>query len=261
MRFLLVHHTATGNTYGDARAAIGSIYDFHTGADRQWPDIAYNFMVDRFGEVWECRDGSLLGAVEGDATGGNQGSAQLVAFLGTHGTSLPTAPAQESMVRLLAWLADREGIVTSPGSTASFVSRGSNRHPAGSTVVARTISGHRDMSQTSCPGDAAYQKVLTDWPARATAYRSLVGGGGSASMTVDRVSGGYRIRGSVVAALSAEATVSIFIDRTPVSSVAPTAQGRFDVTVPWPPGPAEVCVYRSDGVGRPFRVGCRRVSR
>ena len=49
--------------------------------------------------------------------------------------------------------------MTSPGATAQFVSRGSNRWPAGESVVATTVSGHRDMSMTACPGDAFYPFV------------------------------------------------------------------------------------------------------
>ena len=55
------------------------------------------------------------------------------------------------MVALLAALADRYAIPTAPGTTTTFVSRGSNRWPAGTEVTAATISGHRDMSQTQLP--------------------------------------------------------------------------------------------------------------
>jgi hypothetical protein len=70
------------------------------------------------------------------------------------------------MVALLAWLAERYGIDPRPGATASFVSRGSNRWPAGASVTTATITGHRDMSKTACPGDAAYHLVRNDFPTR-----------------------------------------------------------------------------------------------
>jgi hypothetical protein len=57
-------------------------------------------------------------------------------------------------VKVLAWLADRYQIDTSPGANVSFVSRGSQRWAAGATVTSATIAAHRDMSYTSCPGDA-----------------------------------------------------------------------------------------------------------
>ena len=59
------------------------------------------------------------------------------------------------MAGLLAFLGDRHGLDLAPGATATFVSRGSNRRPAGEEVTTPTVSGHRDMSATACPGDAA----------------------------------------------------------------------------------------------------------
>jgi hypothetical protein len=56
-RFLLVHHTASANDYdpGDVPGLLRGFYRFHTGPDRRWPDVAYNFFVDRYGTVWEGR--------------------------------------------------------------------------------------------------------------------------------------------------------------------------------------------------------------
>lgn len=171
--FLLVHHTAMSNSYsqGEVPGILRGIYDFHTGAEKGWPDVAYNFFVDRYGGIWEGRTGSLTSPIKGDATGGSQGHAMLCCFMGEHTTTPPTSDAQSAMVALLAWLAGTYNIDTSPGATVSFVSRGSNKWPAGSTVTATTISGHREMSSTSCPGDAAFPLVKTEFPARVTQAR------------------------------------------------------------------------------------------
>jgi hypothetical protein len=176
VRFLLVHHTAGPNEYGpdEVPDLLRGIYRFHTGPDKGWPDVAYNFFVDRYGGAWEGRTGSLTAPVKGDATGGSQGFALLCCFLGTHTDTPPTAEAQTAMVGLLAWLADTYGIDTTPGATASFVSRGSNNHPAGASVTTPTISGHRDMSATTCPGDAAYALVTGSFPAAVTAAKASV---------------------------------------------------------------------------------------
>ena len=89
VRFLLVHHTASSNSYAEAGVAglLRGFYGFHTG-EKGWPDIAYNFLVDRFGRVWEGRTGSLDAPVKVDATGGSQGFAQLACFIGDHTTCL-----------------------------------------------------------------------------------------------------------------------------------------------------------------------------
>jgi hypothetical protein len=160
VRFLLVHHTQTPNDDRPEEIAdrLRSIYRYHTG-NKGWPDVAYNFFVDSTGRVWEGRTGSLDRPVRGDATGGSQGFAQLCCFVGDHSTEPPTAAAQESMSRLLAYLADRYGIDLCAGPTITFTSRGSNRWPAGTTVTTDPVAGHRDMSQTVCPGDGVYPLV------------------------------------------------------------------------------------------------------
>jgi len=170
----LVHHTASGNRYnaGDVPDLLRGFYAFHTGPDKNWPDVAYNFFVDRHGTIWEGRTGSLAGPVRPDATGGSQGFAQLGCFVGDHQAEAPTDAARLAMIALLAALADTYGIETAPGSTAAFVSRGSNRWAAGSSVTTTTIAGHRDMSQTACPGDAAYDLVQTVFPTEVTALRA-----------------------------------------------------------------------------------------
>lgn len=154
VRYLLVHHSVDpGNGYGEGDVAgiLRSFFRFHT--QKGWPDLAYNFLVDRFGRVWEGRAGSVEGPVAGDATGGNQGSDQLCCFVGDHQSAGPSPAALASMGRLLAALAHRYAIPVGPDATTVFVSRGSNRHPPGAEVTTLTIAGHRDMSRTQCPGD------------------------------------------------------------------------------------------------------------
>ncbi len=166
VRFLLVHHTASTNSYepDDVAEQIRDFYAFHTGPEKGWPDVAYNFFVDRFGGIWEARAGSVDGAVRGDATGGSQGHALLCSLIGDHSTAEVTPEAKAAMAGLLAWLSVRYEVDTTPGTTTMFTSRGSNLWAAGAEVTARTISGHRDMSNTSCPGDFAYNWIGGELP-------------------------------------------------------------------------------------------------
>ncbi|MEO1059609.1 MAG: peptidoglycan recognition family protein [Actinomycetota bacterium] len=170
VRFLLVHHTFSPNEVADVRALLRSVYAFHTGPEKRWPDIAYHFMIAPDGSVWETRAGSLDGPVVADATGGNQGFAQLVCLIGDYTALTPTPAAQESLVRVLWWLADRYDVGTALGDTATFVSRGSNKLARGTTATVRTISGHRDCTLTACPGDAAYG-LIPRWRALVHANR------------------------------------------------------------------------------------------
>lgn len=154
MKFLIVHHSGShnGHTGADAPDILREFYDFHT-VGRGWNDVAYNFLIDVDGGIWEGREGSVDGPVAGDATGGNQGYAQLVCLIGDYNVVEPTQASLSSLVSLLAWIADRDEVLTAPGATATFTSRGSNKHPEGATVTTPTITGHRTMSVTSCPGD------------------------------------------------------------------------------------------------------------
>ena len=173
VRFLLVHHSASrnGHTGNEAPGILRSFYDFHTGPEKGWNDIAYNFLIDADGGIWEGRTGSLAGPVAGDATGGNQGFSQLVCVIGDYNSAQPTAASVSSLVLLLAWLADRYGVSTLPGAEVSFTSRGSNRWPLGTTVVTPTINGHRAMSLTTCPGDNLHSYVIGGLTADVDAVR------------------------------------------------------------------------------------------
>lgn len=160
VRFLLVHHTQTPNTErpGTIPGRLRGMYDFHT-QEKGWPDLAYNFLVDPFGGIWEGRSGSLAGPVRGDATGGSQGFAQLCCFIGDHTSTPPTAKAMASMAALLAWLASRYRLDLAAGRRVTFTSRSSNRWPRGRRVSTTPVAAHRDMSLTACPGDALYPLV------------------------------------------------------------------------------------------------------
>ncbi len=174
VKFLLVHHTASSNFVPDPRAVIRQTYAFQTGPSKRWPDICYHFMIGPDGSVWETRAGSLAGPVVADATGGNQGFAQLVCLIGDFTAQAPTPAAQESLMRLLIFLADRYRIDTDPAATTTFVSRGSDKFRAGTTVTASTISGHRDVTYTACPGNLGYT-LLGGWRSRVHATRLMRG--------------------------------------------------------------------------------------
>jgi len=176
VKFLIVHHSASrnGHTSSDAPAILRSFYDFHTGPEKGWNDIAYNFLIDSGGGIWEGRAGSLDGPVAGDATGGNQGHTQLVCLIGDYNAARPSGASLSSLVSLLAWLADRYGVVTAPGSMVTFRSRGSSRWPAGTRVETATITGHRTMSHTTCPGDNLNAYVVGELMADVTTARGGV---------------------------------------------------------------------------------------
>ncbi|MDT5024944.1 MAG: hypothetical protein QOE61_1370, partial [Micromonosporaceae bacterium] len=66
----VVHHTAGSNDYApeDSAGIVRSIYEYHTRT-LGWCDIAYNALVDKYGQVFEGRAGGMTRPVEGAATG------------------------------------------------------------------------------------------------------------------------------------------------------------------------------------------------
>jgi uncharacterized protein with LGFP repeats len=174
-QFLLVHHTASPNNYANARDVIRSVYHYHTGPEKGWNDVCYQFFVGRDGDVWEGRAGALGSPVEADATGGSQGFAQLVCLLGDFTSVAPTAAAFSATAKVLAWMADAYRFDTSPGATTTFTSRGSNKFRAGTEITTPIIAGHRDMTYTGCPGDRFYP-LLPDLRTQVIAERAAWNG-------------------------------------------------------------------------------------
>jgi hypothetical protein len=163
VRKLIVHHTAGSNTYtnrAEAESQLRAILRYHT-VTRGWSDIGYNFLVDKFGNVYEGRwsrsypagvsptgdNASGYGVVGAHASGWNTGTMG-VALLGTHTSAGITPAARASLESLLAWGASRNGI--NPMGSDRFTS------PTGRITTNPNIAGHRDYGSTECPGGALY---------------------------------------------------------------------------------------------------------
>ncbi len=157
-RFAIVHHTAGRNGYSRAEAAaiVKGIQLFHVQGNG-WNDIGYNFLVDRFGTVYEGRFGGVDRNVVGaHAQGFNTGSVG-VALLGTYEDVPPSAAAQDAIARLIAWRLDVAHV--DPTAFLTFISGGSDRYPTGVPVLLNGVSGHRDTGFTACPGDVLYGRL------------------------------------------------------------------------------------------------------
>lgn len=209
---LVVHHTAGRNVDPNPAATVRAIYYFHA-VMRRWGDIGYSYLIDEAGRVYEGRHSrdywsgaiptsdnpSLLAVAGGHAKYHNQGTMSF-SLLGTFSTQAPTAAAQASLVRMLAWAAVKYHL--DPRATSTYVNP--------QTGVRRTtpnITGHHDYQSTSCPGGVLYSLLPTIrnrvasamnlWPGQIynpprqltfqagtyTGYKFSAGGGVTASKT------------------------------------------------------------------------------
>jgi hypothetical protein len=156
--FALVHHTAGSNAYSPSQSAaiVRGIEVYHVKGNG-WNDIGYNFLVDRYGQVFEGRYGGAERNVVGaHAEGFNNGSVG-VAVLGTYGSAAPPTAAQTALANVLAWRLDVAHV--DPLGSLTWQSGGNPRFPAGTPVFLRAISGHRDTGFTTCPGNALYARL------------------------------------------------------------------------------------------------------
>jgi hypothetical protein len=157
-QFAIVHHTAGTNNYSRSQSAaiVKGIQLYHVQGNG-WNDIGYNFLVDKYGQVFEGRFGGMERNVVGaHAQGFNTGSVGVAVIGHYNAATLPPA-ARRALVQLLSWRLDVAHV--DPLSTFNWLSGGNSRFPAGIPLFLRAIVGHRDTGFTDCPGDSLYAQL------------------------------------------------------------------------------------------------------
>ncbi|HEY6797943.1 MAG TPA: N-acetylmuramoyl-L-alanine amidase, partial [Kineosporiaceae bacterium] len=258
VRAIVLHHTDTLNSYTpeQAFAQVRSLYAFHTTV-RGWNDVGYNFIVDRYGRVFEGRRGSITRAVMGAHAGGFNAQTLGIAVLGTFSTTRLPAAVENALVPLVAWKSAEFGVDPAGRTTLTSAGGSYTRYAAGTRVPVYGLVGHRDVDSTECPGDAAYPR-LPSLRTRAAALMvpdlvapSLTGGPTSVAgravlftatiptrqrwwMTVTRMCGGEPVR---------------VVSGTSTDRIAGSWDLRDAAGHPVPPGPYRVTVTSSSPVG------------
>ncbi|MBF6135995.1 N-acetylmuramoyl-L-alanine amidase [Nocardia otitidiscaviarum] len=154
---ITLHHTAGRNDYSKAESAgiVRAIYAYHAKT-LGWCDIGYNALVDKYGQIFEGRAGGLDKPVQGAHAGGFNENTAGVSFMGNHEEQAPSEAAVRSMGEFIGWRAKVAGL--DPEGTTTMISEGSSYTPyaLGEEVRLPIVFAHRDVGNTSCPGDAAY---------------------------------------------------------------------------------------------------------
>ena len=144
-----VHHTVNANNYTAAEvpAIIRSIYTYHVKS-RGWRDIGYNFLIDRFGRIWEGR----YGGVDRNVVGAHTENYNLDSFgasaIGNFDIASPPQQVVGAFGALFGWKLAINGVSASARNVK-----------IGRKVFASSIMGHRDTKSTACPGRYLYARI------------------------------------------------------------------------------------------------------
>ena len=143
-----VHHTVNANDYTRAEVPglLRSIYAYHVKS-RGWSDIGYNYLVDRFGRIWEGRYGGIDRAVVGAHTLGFNDDSFAASAIGNYELVRPSQAVLQAYATLFAWKLSLHGVDAS--STRQFVT----------TRWFQAINGHRDAAATACPGQVPLRQA------------------------------------------------------------------------------------------------------
>ena len=185
---VVVHHTAGTNSYsaGQSASIVRGIYYYHA-VTLDWGDIGYNFLVDKFGTVFEGRSGSVAApagkmSIGAHARGVNTGTMG-ISMMGDYSAVSPSDAQLSSVGKMAGWFLKRAGISDVTGWAGLHVWT-TERYQAGSTISMPRILGHRDVGYTTCPGNVGYSKLDTIRAIAKAQGAAPQGGSSSAPSTV-----------------------------------------------------------------------------
>jgi len=136
IRKLTVHHQ--GVVFEDNSRAprrLLSMQRYHQGPDKNFADIAYHYVIDLEGNIFEGRPTWAAGETETDY---DPTGHLLVCLLGNFEEQTPTTKQIDVLVSLLAW------------ASKEF------------EVPITSIEGHRDHAHTLCPGKNLHRLISSD---------------------------------------------------------------------------------------------------
>ncbi|GAA1499078.1 SH3 domain-containing protein [Paeniglutamicibacter kerguelensis] len=162
LQAMYVHHTASKNTYTEKQAKdqIRGIFNYHTNV-LKWDDIGYQFLVDRFGNIYEGRRGSMNDLIVGAQAGGYNANTIGVSALGNFDEVEPPEALVEALTRVLAWKGYQYNLNVKGTTTltTSTVGPSTAKYKNGVQVTVPVILGHRNTNLTACPGRFLYSKL------------------------------------------------------------------------------------------------------
>ncbi|MDR0431961.1 MAG: N-acetylmuramoyl-L-alanine amidase [Bifidobacteriaceae bacterium] len=161
LRGAVVHHTAGSNSYTQEQvpSVVRGIFNYHVGS-LKWNDIGYNFLVDKYGGIWEGRAGGITSNVIGAHANHFNSETFGVSLLGNYEDVEPTPEAIAALSSIVSWRLAVGGIYD-PSATTTY---------ATNDKTMPVIIGHKDATYwrgktlynaTSCPGQYLYPYLDT----------------------------------------------------------------------------------------------------
>jgi len=264
-----VHHTVTANDYTpeESPGIVLAIARYHRNSNG-WNDIGYQFLVDKYGQIFEGRAGGIDQAVVGAQAQGWNSTSTGIACLGDFTAIAQTPEGMDALARLIGWKLSAHGVPTSGEVTVISAGGPTNRYPAGTPVTFQRISGHRDGNNTSCPGNVLYTQ-LDQLRGAAAQYAGPVVG---LSLTAPR-----QVRGVVPTDVSGylrfpdgspPAGAAIAVDHLPagtstwrpLTTTAAAADGSWRATVTLPGSGAVRAAFAGDATRAPLESAPRSVT-
>ncbi|SKC36112.1 peptidoglycan recognition protein family protein [Krasilnikoviella flava] len=164
LKAIYVHHTAGTNSYRESQSAalVRGIYAYHTKS-RGWPDIGYQFLVDKYGNIFQGRKDARVDNPIGAQAGGYNTGTIGVSAMGNFDTARPTSALLTAMAKVIAWKSYQYRI--DPKGTTTLLTGGSTgsgtRAKPGTKVRVPTVLMHRTTNETACPGRYLAEKMGT----------------------------------------------------------------------------------------------------
>lgn len=160
-KVVVVHHTAGQNNYTKAQSAsiIRGIYAYDTGG-LGWCDVAYNMIVDKYGQKFEGRFGGLSRPVKGAHADSFNNYTFGISILGNYDTT-PVPEAGMSALKQGIAMRISQFYIAPYGNTTLYSEYNgtTSRYAKGSAYYAKNIAAHRESSNTACPGRYLYPRM------------------------------------------------------------------------------------------------------
>lgn len=155
-----VHHTVNLNSYTHEEAPniVLAICRYHRNSNG-WNDIGYNFLVDKYGTLYEGRAGGIDQPITGAQAQGYNSETTGIANIGTYSDVPVSEQALRSMAALIRWKLPLHGAPTAGTTTLRSGGGDTNRYPSGRVLTVDRVLGHRDTNSTECPGNLLYGQL------------------------------------------------------------------------------------------------------